>query len=610
MRWAVRLIPVAVVLVFLAAIYGIASLTRPAAAGVPTASATPGTTRSAAITSAARACAPIAAKPGTSGNIAMIAASASAASGTGTGSSAGKAELTPLTAAGSSAAGSSAAPTSPAGSSAAPTSPAGSSAAPTSPAGSSGQAAPLVSVSRVGLPSLTAVSGAVEIDASGSMAQGLEAEESASGGADEIRCSGPSPDIWFVGPGQQAGVAYVQLYLMNMDSQPATVDVNVITDSGIVEGSADKGITVPPHGIATESLARYASGSGTVAFNVQTSRGRVAAAVWAASGAGARGSWLPPAVAPATHIVIPGLPAGGGSVRVFVVVPGSADAQVKVVALTAQGSLQPIGSQAVEAVPESASSFALTSVGSTGSAVELTASVPVTAAVEVTSGGSSDFSAATPAVQEQGAVAGNLSGAGAASSVELTAPGAAASVRIAVASAAANGAAVSASQVVAIPAAHTVTTALRPPSGAKSGVPFAFTVTPLAGSGPVYAARVLSRNGAAESIIGMESALTQVRLPPVRGSYSAILPLPASVRSPASDRPTSAGPSALSRRRLLVRAVTGVDGLRVEAEQPGEFLHDHVEYQRPELLLVLRAGEQRAPVEHDARRASRAGGIA
>jgi hypothetical protein len=392
-------------------------------------------------------------------------------------------------------------------------------------------------MSRVGLPSLTAVSGAVEIDASGSMAQGLEAEESASGGADEVRCSGASPDIWFVGPGQQAGVAYVQLYLMNTDSQPATVDVSVITDSGVVAGSADKGITVPPHGLVTESLAQYASGSGTVAFNVQTSRGRVAAAVWAASAAGARGSWLPPAVAPSTHIVIPGLPAGSGSVRVFMVVPGSANAQVKVVALTPQGSVEPIGAQAVEAVPESASSFALTSVGSTGSAVELTASVPVTAAVEVTSGGSSNFSAATAALQEQGVVAGNLSGAGAASSVELTAPpGAAASIRVAVTSAAANGAAVSASQVVAVPAAHTVTTALRPPAGAKSGVPFAVTVTPLAGSGPVYAARVLSRNGAAESIIGMESALTRVRLPAVRGSYSAILPLPASVRSPESDR--------------------------------------------------------------------------
>src|SRR5216683_1722328 len=208
MRRAVRLIPVAVVLVVLAAIYGIASLTRPAAAGGPTASATPAITRSAAITSAARACAPIAAKQGTSGNIAMIAAPASGASGTGTGGTTGKAALTPLTAAASSAA----------------------SSAPTS----SGQAAPLVSASRVGLPSLTAVSGAVEIDASGSMAQGLEAEESASGGADEVRCSGPSPDIWFVGPGQQAGVAYVQLYLMNTDSQPATVDVSVITDSGVV----------------------------------------------------------------------------------------------------------------------------------------------------------------------------------------------------------------------------------------------------------------------------------------------------------------------------------------------------------------------------------------
>jgi hypothetical protein len=45
-------------------------------------------------------------------------------------------------------------------------------------------------------------------------------------------------------------------------------------------------------------------------------------------------------------------------------------------------------------------------------------------------------------------------------------------------------------------------------------------VTPLSGSGPVYAGRVVSQNGVARSILLMPSSLTWVPLPAVRNSMT------------------------------------------------------------------------------------------
>ena len=65
---------------------------------------------------------------------------------------------------------------------------------------------------------------------------------------------------------------------------------------------------------------------------------------------------------------------------------------------------------------------------------------------------------------------------------------------------------------------------VKAPSGAKSGSPFAIVITPLSGSGPLYAARVETRGQTVVSIIPAVSALTTISLAPVRDSYDAISP--------------------------------------------------------------------------------------
>jgi hypothetical protein len=236
----------------------------------------------------------------------------------------------------------------------------------------------------------------------------------------------------------------------------------------------------------------------------------------------------------------------GSPAGLYIVVPGSVDARVAVLALTSQGPYRPFGTQAEDLPANSASYVPLTSLGGTAAALELESNVPVTAGVLVPGSGLGALTAATAPISEQAIVAGNTSGSGLDATIVLSAPAGAARVRLtemaeAVASdrganeasangagtngASANGASATVSQVVSIRAGHTLTTGVAAPRDAKAGAAFAVVITPLPGSGPVYAARVETQaQNTVVSIIPAVSALTTISLPPVRDSYDAISP--------------------------------------------------------------------------------------
>jgi hypothetical protein len=348
-----------------------------------------------------------------------------------------------------------------------------------------------------------------------------------------VRCGEPGSDLWFVGPGQQGGVQQIQLDLMNVDTLAASVDVSVVTDAGPVPAGDDTGITVPPRQTVTESLSTLAAGSSVVAIEVRTSIGRVAADVSESTSAGGTASWLPATAAPSTRLVIPGVASSGSNAKLYIVVPGNANAQVSVVALTSQGQYRPFGSQAVDLPGDSASYVPLTALGGTAPALELTSNVPVTAAVLVPGSGLGAFTIASAPVTQQAVVAGNSSASGLTTTVALTAPSGPAHVQLTelatgtsstgTSSTAAQQ--VTASQQVTVPAGRTLDEAVTAPKGAAHGAAFAVVVTPLAGSGPLYAARVATQGqGRVVSIIPAVSALTSISLPAVRNSYTAISP--------------------------------------------------------------------------------------
>jgi hypothetical protein len=485
----VHLVPAGVVLLALGAIAGAAQFTTPAAR-VP--SRTAMAPQHVSVTSAARACPPV--SGGGPGTVAFIAGSPTALP-----SGPGQAELAPLPLAGT----------------------ALRTLNPIAAAGPGTLSMLTIPAAQSAGKKAAPVLQGWSVTANGAMAQALEAEEATSAGLATVRCGEPGSDIWFVGPGQQGGAAQIQLDLMNVDALPASVDVDIITDAGAVQAGADAGITVPPHQTVTESLSSVAAGASVAAIEVRTTIGRVAADVSEASPHGGTASWLPSTAAPSTQLVIPGVPPSGKTAGLYIVVPGSANARISVLAVTAQGQYRPFGTQTVDLPADSASYVPLTPLGGTA-ALELTANVPVTAAVLVPGSGLGAFTAATAPISEQAVVAGNTTGSGLSATIVLSAPAGAARVRLTEMAATAGA---SSSQVVTVPAGHTLTVPATLPRGAKHGSAFAIVITALAGSGSLYAARVETQGqDTAVSIIPAVSALNTIILPPVRDSYDAISP--------------------------------------------------------------------------------------
>ena len=497
---AVHLVPAGVVLATLAAIGGIAQLAHPAAPAPNPSSALP---RQVAVTSATRAC-----PPAPDGGPAPVALLAGTAGATQPPSQMGQVELTALP-------------------------PAGVTVRATGPVRAPGPGAfsllTLPAGTTTGTKSAPVAQG-WSVSASGVMAQSMEAELAQTSGLARLRCSEPGSDLWFLGPGQANGGSQVQVDLMNIDSMAASVDVSVITDAGQSEAGNDNGITVPPHQTVTQSLAALARGSSVLAVEVHTSIGRVAAAVSEGPSHGAP-SWLPGTAAPATRLLIPGVPPSGSAAGLFIADPGSTTAKVTVTAITPQGSIRPFGSQSVDLPGQSASYTALTPLGGSTAALQITSNVPVVAGVLVPGSGAGALTAATAPISEQAVIAGNTSDGGLAASVVLTAPAAAARVRLTEIAPASRGSANSASssvtdtQVVPVKAGRTLVQPVKAPRGAKHGSAFAVVITPLAGSGPVYAARVETQGeNSVVSIIPAASALTTLSLRPVRDSYDAVSP--------------------------------------------------------------------------------------
>jgi Family of unknown function (DUF5719) len=372
--------------------------------------------------------------------------------------------------------------------------------------------------------STVAAQGGVVVQASGSMARGLEVEQIAAG-TPTARCESPGTDFWFVGPGQR-GAARIQLFLVNAGSQPADVNVEVSTDAGPLQGSTDTGIAVAPHSMVVQSLATVLHGSRVVALHVRTSVGQVVAAVREATAAGGGGAWLPAAQTPATRVVLPGLPATAGTRQLFVAVPGTQDAHLKLTAVTSKGSYQPTGSSGLDIPGGSAATIVLPSLSGVPAALKLTSNVPVTASAML-SGGSAGapgvFTAASLPLQEQGVVAYNKAGGGSASQLVLSAPGHAVRARITeIGTTGAPGT----PQIVQIRAGHSLVAQLGKGGGSGRRSAFSVVITPLAGSGPLYAGRVVTGSGTGgkvQSLLPVISALTTVPLPHVQeGSITTV----------------------------------------------------------------------------------------
>jgi hypothetical protein len=372
----------------------------------------------------------------------------------------------------------------------------------------------------------TAGRGGVLVTASGTMAQGLAVEQTAPGGLVTAQCGSPGTSFWFAGPGQ-ASSATIELYLMNAGSQPADAQVTVLTDvtkGPPVLGNADNGITVPPHSMVEQSLSTLLDGSKVAALNVTTSVGQVVAAIRETRSGSDDGSWLAPTQAPARHLVIPGLPAASGTRELYIGVPGTTAAEIKITAVTARGSYQPTGGTDISLLGGAADVLSLPSLSGVAGSVVISSNVPVTASMLVGGGPAGSpgaMAVSSGAVLQQGVLADNPARPAGSAELVLSAPGHAASVRITTATAD-SSAAGQAGQIVQVKAGSSVLVPVSPPPGSKVTA-FTIVVTPLSGSGPVYAGRIISSGGKVQSVLPVPSSLTRVPLPPVQESLPAVL---------------------------------------------------------------------------------------
>lgn len=393
-------------------------------------------------------------------------------------------------------------------------------------------AAPLTSAEQAGqagsTPDVTTAAGrgGVQVSASGAMAQGLAVDQTGPGGLVTWQCGTPGTNFWFLGPGQQTA-GTIELYLMNAGSTPADAQVSLLTDvtkGPPLLGNSDNGITVPPHSMVVQSLSKLIQSSQVIALNVTTNAGQVVAAVRESKSASDTGSWLPVSQPPARKIVIPGLPGEGGSRELYVAVPGAAAAQVKITAVTPKGSYVPTGGTGIDLLGSSTSTVSLPSLSGIPGAITISSSVPVVASLRAPGGpaGTPGVIAVSGApIAEQGVLAANAAHSAGTTELILSAPAKAATVRITSATSSVSAAG-QAGRIVQISARSSVVIPALPPAGSKADQ-FAVVVTPLRGSGPVYAGQIISTGRRVQSIMPVLSALTWIALPAAQESLTQIL---------------------------------------------------------------------------------------
>ncbi len=365
--------------------------------------------------------------------------------------------------------------------------------------------------------------GGLILAADGADAQGFDVEQLSPSGLPTARCEAPGSDFWFVGPGSTT--LHTELYLMNTDSQPADADLSIQTDSGPLLGAADSGIVVPPHSMVVQTLDTLLHSAKAVALHVTTSTGRVVAAVHESTSATKPGIWLPVASEPATRLVLPGMPGIAGTRELYITVPGGSSARVNVTAVTARGSYQPTGGSGITMLPHQATGVPLPSVSGSPGSVVVSSNVPVTAELEVTGGPPGAPGAmitGSTAVVGQGVIAASPVGTAGTTEVVLSAPWRAANVRI---SQAIPGTALTGQpgRVVHIPAKSSDEVKVQLPRHGPKVTLVAILVTPLPGSGPVYAARLADVGNTVQTVLPFISTPTSIVLPSVRSSLVAVL---------------------------------------------------------------------------------------
>lgn len=264
-------------------------------------------------------------------------------------------------------------------------------------AGPDEQPDPLLTLGERGIPATKAVDrsepAAFAVRAEGPMAPGVVAEQYMLAAGPDLRglvtsaCTAPGREHWFVGapsgPGHRS-----RLVLNNVSTTPAVVTVSLWDETGPIEAVGTKDISIPPSSQEVLLLEALVPEAEQVGVQVRASQGRVAAAIDYRENADGQPlgiSMIPAAAAPATSVVVPGVP-GEGERSLHVIAPGDTDAIVTVRVLGADGPFSPLDHDVITVPAGTVASVPIgDAIGDTPAAIQLESDEAITAAVRVVS---------------------------------------------------------------------------------------------------------------------------------------------------------------------------------------------------------------------------------
>jgi hypothetical protein len=383
-----------------------------------------------------------------------------------------------------------------------------------------------------------AFQGDVVIDATGGLAPGISADEfgrrdgGTYRGLDSVACTAPVDSAWLVGASTTIG-AHGQLRVTNTDDSIALIDIALFGPRGPVTARNAVGLAVPAHSTRLIALETVAPAQSLLMVNVRARSGRVAIALrqQLQNASTPNGQdWVPITSAPARSALVPGLIAGQGPRRVLVGNPGDTDATASFRLIRGDSSFVPRGFSAVTVPAGSTIAVDLTkALGGRAGAVLVSADRPVAAGAAMSSGpgrisGFAEvaYSGAVPPLSGPASVVINYAHFRT-SQLYLTAPSGAADVAITTLAGIGPGPARQIS--VHVPAGRTVVydlTALT-----RGALLVSVALTPVAGGGPVYAARheiEVGSHGPMFTLLPLTSAPQVALVPPAALDLRAGLP--------------------------------------------------------------------------------------
>jgi hypothetical protein len=200
-------------------------------------------------------------------------------------------------------------------------------------------------------------------------------------GLAERACESPATSWWFVGAASVLG-HNTRIVLTNADDAPASLDIRVFGESGLLSAPGGRGVVVAARTRTELRLEELAPGAPITAIHVRANSGRVHAGVLKriVDGAAPVGSeWLP-RIVPQNRAMIP-VPSGVNSLDLVLMAVADKPTRVDITVRTTEGEFTPLGLESLELSADTVVRLALDDALTGGGVIDINSDVGIVATV-------------------------------------------------------------------------------------------------------------------------------------------------------------------------------------------------------------------------------------